>query len=1541
MFKPLKESQRIVNDYKEFMKTGRYIKHPFYNKLFAEALEQEEIGKGPYLEVTDSFTKGRSLNALIHEGVLNADYQLLNNSKHKAVHLNRPLYSHQEKAFEVIGTNNKSAVVTTGTGSGKTESFLYPILNELMNENAQGTLGPGVRALIVYPMNALANDQMKRFRELLANYPDITFGAYTGETKYKEESAINHYNAQYKSDPLENEIISREKMKESPPNILISNYAMLEYLLLRPGDEMFFSGPHSKEWKYIVLDEAHTYYGALGIEISMLLSRLKEAINTKDLNYILTSATLGDQKSVDDIVNYANNLTGSNSFDRESVIFSKREKIKGSPKIVDFPREIYKRINEGLKNASQEEHIRILKEELDYLDIPHREETVEELIFNLVTNDAFYFKIKNILAEKMSVKDITNTLNITDDDLQNFVDVASKAIKEGIKPFDARYHMFIKTIEGCYISFGKKPELKLSPSKTNKEGARYYQISICKYCGEIYLKGSIHNGIFIQSEEYESEYLLTNSIDGYKDNKDYKIFNIDTFSGKVIPINQITNNRFETDRTYHKYIVTKESEKNILFKCLSCTSSDTRSGITMDFYFPQMSSTSVIGSSLFESLPSSETKKVESNHSKGGFFKPIKKRTEVIKRPKQYLTFSDSRQQAARYASYFSYTYQNIFKKRLLMKALDIATTENPGQTEFKFHLIARILSGLIESKMKSEDQNFRPQKEAIKTLLYEYVSRDRNSLVQLGIIDMKINFSELLEMNEDLFIEGFTNKDKNDFFNYLLRPFIVNYAIEVPQEFQSQDLEDIFRVKKRQFVSNYSAGKIKGFISQHKNNKSTKMIRDLTKIETEDRIQEFLEGFFEFIKELKLEDWPLIINKDGEKYQLSNRDIKIKDMRNEDCYQCNSCHKIQYSSLTDYCINCHRFNVLNKTNPSQIQSNSHYYKIYTTNETVPMVIKEHTAQLSPDQARDYQNKFITKEINILSCSTTFEMGVDVGDLETVFMRNIPPSPANYIQRAGRAGRSSQAAAFSLTYSNLTSHDMNYFNNPESLIKGRISPPVFDRDNYKIAMRHANSLVIAAYFKKYPEFFTENKIDSFFNEEGISLFIDFIGDQKDILAKRIKEILPDALKKYSTEYVEQLVDEENSPILESYEKYKIELKELSELYDELVMKRKTGELMNVDKAMISLKSTGIIQYMSRSNIIPKYGFPVDTVELETSFTKDSNNTLRLSRDLSQAINEYAPDSEVIADGYIYKSRYINLPPKKNIGLPSYVYIKCSNEECKHLNIVKDQLKEKLSKCSLCKEELNEKQQKRLIIPEFGFTSEDRIEKATTKTPHRTKRSSVYYLEGKEKESYDKLSAYNIQMRSTKDDELAVINTSEFIICNECGYGLLDDRQAKKKSHKNKWGRDCEGSFSRKSLGHIFKTDVILLKLNIDLDFYDALGVLYALLDTMSANLGIERRDISGTVEYLGEKNKRTVRFVLYDKVPGGAGHVKRLYERTDAEVQEIFTRAYDKLSKCKCTEDTSCYSCLRNYENQHFHEHLTRIGALSALKSIMGNTTLI
>ncbi|MEI3503923.1 MAG: helicase C-terminal domain-containing protein [Anaerovoracaceae bacterium] len=140
-----------------------------------------------------------------------------------------------------------------------------------------------------------------------------------------------------------------------------------------------------------------------------------------------------------------------------------------------------------------------------------------------------------------------------------------------------------------------------------------------------------------------------------------------------------------------------------------------------------------------------------------------------------------------------------------------------------------------------------------------------------------------------------------------------------------------------------------------------------------------------------------------------------------------------------------------------------------------PLRIVEHTAQLSRDESYEYQKRFKNKEIDILSCSTTFEMGVDVGTLETVFMRNMPPSPSNYAQRAGRAGRSIESAAFALTFCNKSNHDFTFFNDPVSMIKGKILPPAFNVNNEKIAIRHIYASAVSFFWKKNPEFFSTAK----------------------------------------------------------------------------------------------------------------------------------------------------------------------------------------------------------------------------------------------------------------------------------------------------------------------------------------------------------------------------------------------------------------------------------------------------------------------------------
>lgn len=216
-----------------------------YKKEYEALLEnQDAFAKGPYLDVTDAFEKGKCIAELIEEGILPKSFSKIN------MNMTRPLYLHQEKAIRKVATENRNLVVSTGTGSGKTESFLIPILRELATEAEAGTLCPGVRALLIYPMNALANDQTERLRSLLSNYPEIKFGVYTGQTKQKDADAIEDYKSLNNGNlPCENELISRDQMIASPPHILITNYAMLEYLMVRPRDSIFFDGEFATHWK--------------------------------------------------------------------------------------------------------------------------------------------------------------------------------------------------------------------------------------------------------------------------------------------------------------------------------------------------------------------------------------------------------------------------------------------------------------------------------------------------------------------------------------------------------------------------------------------------------------------------------------------------------------------------------------------------------------------------------------------------------------------------------------------------------------------------------------------------------------------------------------------------------------------------------------------------------------------------------------------------------------------------------------------------------------------------------------------------------------------------------------------------------------------------------------------------------------------------------------------------------------------------------------------------------------------------------------------
>ncbi|MBR2790139.1 MAG: DEAD/DEAH box helicase [Eggerthellaceae bacterium] len=332
-FNPIAAAAHIEEAYREYIATTIHFDNAEYQSQLEEILRRKGfLAKGPFLESAPPYTKDRSVTDLVDEGVLCRGMLRLGNGNPEQFDCNRPLYVHQVRAIKKA-VQGRNYVVVSGTGSGKTECFLLPILNDILTEFETTGPQPGVRAMMLYPMNALANDQLKRLRTLLQG-TGITFGRYTGDTEEDDTQALLKWQEENPGQKkLPNEIISRTEIRKNPPNILLTNYSMLEYLLLRPKDAALFGKAFGGSWRHIAIDEAHVYSGALGTEIAYLLRRLKARIAaetgaTPQLHCYATSATIGSEEDLPKIARFASDLFGepfSVNGDDLDVITSERD----------------------------------------------------------------------------------------------------------------------------------------------------------------------------------------------------------------------------------------------------------------------------------------------------------------------------------------------------------------------------------------------------------------------------------------------------------------------------------------------------------------------------------------------------------------------------------------------------------------------------------------------------------------------------------------------------------------------------------------------------------------------------------------------------------------------------------------------------------------------------------------------------------------------------------------------------------------------------------------------------------------------------------------------------------------------------------------------------------------------------------------------------------------------------------------------------------------------------------------------------------------
>ena len=1401
--------QIIRSRYENYLKTSFYFKDDNLRESFHRALVEYDLMKGPFSEVAYDFQQGTSARGLAKDFFSQDSNGLL-----PALRGDR-LHDHQERAIRAVNSG-QNIVVATGTASGKTESFLYPILFELYRQHLTGQLNePGVRALILYPMNALANDQRRRLGEICRDLNQAnsdfkpTFGQYIGETPERG-------NAHAEEDQLANELLSRKEMRENPPHILLTNYSMLEYLLIRPSDSELFDGERGKHWQFIVLDEAHQYRGTRGMEMGMLVRRLKQRLHAggrKDyFSCIATSATISAGEGEEDkkaVASFAEALFGEKFFPN-NVIFAKNKRTKD-----ENPR---------------------------------------------------------------------------------------------------RFHLFMSALEGAFLAHDKGKDTIVLNRKTVTEGDELkvvpLEIALCRECGQHYYVGREKSGFLREAIRDPS----------------HRDFGVDYY----LPL----DNDVETSGTLRLCRrCGKISSRNAGCECNAdipvqkCDSHDEhldqikkcevcdywRGGIgdpVQEIVHGSDGPNSVIATALHGLLP--------------------EKRRKV-------LSFADSRQEAAFFAWYAEDSYSKIRDRNFILRALKTETVDDEGlsiadlQSRLKKHWEA---AGLFNESDSSETKN----REMLKIIYREVLTDEKRiSLEGVGLAKWLVKIPNSLQPPKEMLEEPwyFTEREAQELLAYLLDDLRTKRVIDLPHHDRSLNWGDV-SPRPQLAVCQGSPGRGRNAHLRSWSGKQLAVIRhflfrlledsDLSVDEKLKASEKLMNVIWKALRERDINtvndaDKILVRAKQHQAFWLNSRWLRIKLPISEEIYECDICASLSVYNIRRVCPRNRCPGQLVHVDREKLEQN-HYRVLYEDLNLPPTLnAVEHTAQVQSEEARNRQEQFKAGSINLLSSSTTFEIGVDLGDLEVVFLRNVPPEPFNYTQRVGRAGRREGMSGLALTYCRRNPHDLYHYAAPEErVMQGKINPPHLRLTNRKIILRHITAVALSAFFKKRDnvERFrnVEDLINDWDNPRAVSNFEDFCRNN-DELYESIRLVVPpnmhDETGLNNGKWVEEIAGSESRF---AYAEREIchDYRQMREMIKECYQKRDYSHVNQMDRRMKTIAEERTLTFLSRKAIIPKYGFPVDVVELDTRPKSRADAAkVSLQRDLQQAIAEYAPGGKVVADKREWTSYGVKKIPGKEFQVRCYEYDDEGN--FKQWNENKDT------------------PQRKYLWPEFGFvTSLLDPPKEPRGRSHRLYTTRPFFRgfdDDTQPESSSK-TLFGVRITQALPGGLVVLcegkNGSGFYICRSCGahYTKPDF------PHQTPEGRNCNGMLELFSLGHEFVTDVVRLQFPGLVDQWEAYSLAYAVLLGAAEALDVPDADLNVTIT--GGDTEDNAAIVLYDNVPGGAGLVAHLEDKKT--FLEVLHNAKTRVEGgCGC--DESCYGCLRSYRNQFAHPHLRRMAALKFLSAAL------
>lgn len=1078
---------------------------PVTTPLFAKSLPnllalKDSVFRGPYLSLKLPFLPGKGNHEFFPE-IIPPGF--------------RP-FLHQERTFErLAGSPALSTLIATGTGSGKTEGFLFPILDYCRRHSGEG----GVKAVVIYPMNALATDQARRVARVIhgskALRDRVTAGLYIGGEGREKHSVMGPMDV----------ITDHDALRRAPPDILLTNYKMLDYLLIRPADFSLWAGSGPESLKFLVVDELHTFDGAQGADLACLIRRLKARLKTRPghLCCVGTSATMGETAenlNASNLREYAEQLFGE-AFDREAIVGeslkSPEEFLKGHM-VTRFavPGPEARAQLDAMAYASQD----------DYLAVQHRLWLDEELgtgdsrkanlrLAGLLKEHAFFRNLLVILEGKAKdLRAITSELRrripgfdnsepgYYENLLGSFLALLSAARVEtpraqgeepGLAPLvQIRLQLWMRELSRLVAKVeipppGGSPHLVFADDLSKEEAVQALPVVHCRDCGVTGWAGLYKQGEQQLTGELKAFYsayfnFLPNVRFVYPEDPGpagasigfpWRLCTGCLRLTQVLEPATCATCGAGVDRTLAVWVPDNryKDDAGKLHSSHNCVSCGGHNSLTI-VGSRSASLTSVAISQLFASRFNDD---------------------------KKLLAFSDSVQDASHRAGFFAARTYTFNLRTAVQRVVDaqeepiplselssrfinhwrpefgderfVATFLPPDMAWLRDYEAMRHdgqipegsdLLDLVERRLRWEVWSEYTFKSRIGRTLEKSGSSGlmlRDGILESAVGALRPRLSEEIGSLRGLdeaslrgfllgFVESLKNKgavDQADLNAYIEtggNTFLLSRPIHMPSlggdsrapTFLSSRASRRFNTLIRINVQNAPTwfedwfARCFGHLTSGVGAVSEDALRIVATVLVERGL------LFERTGPQNSRIWGL----------AQDAFLVTRPVTQLRCERCGSNVSAATASAPNWeGIPCLRYRCRGQLRVEDPRED-YYRRLYRTGDVHRVFAEEHTGLLERSVREEVEEGFINQrkagDPNLLSCTPTLEMGIDIGDLSSLALCSMPPKPSNYLQRIGRGGRR-DGNAFVLAVANGRPHDLFFFFEPEEMIQGLIEPP--------------------------------------------------------------------------------------------------------------------------------------------------------------------------------------------------------------------------------------------------------------------------------------------------------------------------------------------------------------------------------------------------------------------------------------------------------------------------------------------------------------------